>query len=893
MKQKVLLILILFGLFLIPTLVNARTSCDDYCERGIYYSDGSYNTRTEECDYATETCDYGCDTKTIGCESAPELDCDSYCSGSVYYYNGAYNSRSQDCDYTTETCDYGCDTNGCESAPERAQADLDIKRISSSTQDYREGRTVIFYAEIENTGESPTEESEAMWYVDDVPYKEEGIPSMQSFESKRFSMRWKPEKKGDYKIKFVLDYKRIIPEKTRNNNEETFKIGVLAEQEIILGKPKIPEPPKIPPKNQTSPEPGTGIAMGLARPSTSNSLNAYAAYVSNVPVEWEINDLNFGLELRMTNDFNAYLPNVMEINCKEEGGVKKLAGWNFDTNSCYGDLNSFNCNNLVNEKCLEIPVQFYLNSSNQQIEAVWSVDTNQIFFDADEGNEIITRTEKGGQVIIVDSVFDENYDSEKGSSGSGSAYRIAFDSDEDGVADQYDNCPEISNPDQSDIDGDGMGDVCDDDMDNDGCNNLIDKHPEVFSIDNGEGDGLANDCDNCPGVSNIAQEDSDFDGLGDKCDNCKFIINPVQEDFNNDGEGDFCDCDDGVAGPYEIGADCGGVCENECPICMPYQISGDSSDKIDIVFLRDNSYTANLSEFQDAIQKMIDNGYGADSLIKDNLDKFNFWYHEGIANYYEGNNKSQNGICSNSKYEFPASYSSYSPYGCAFADVSIFMFDGDGRGCASGNKFAFKFLETDTLVHETGHALFNLKDEYCCDGGYAQKADNPNNFESKNKCEDYANDQGLDPDHCFLFCPKTKYWPASAEQISLCEDYYLNSEKPEKIKHCNCTATAENYSFNPNLCVSGADPADVSPYWHKFWTRRDLTNMNDLTITSPNWWFNRGTFKATCNFNAEGWWLLDASPYNDNYLGECRMKSGPTFNDTCKIGVLDVLSEYP
>lgn len=51
------------------------------------------------------------------------------------------------------------------------------------------------------------------------------------------------------------------------------------------------------------------------------------------------------------------------------------------------------------------------------------------------------------------------------------------DSDQDGTADGCDLCPWIPGP-HGDIDGDGIGDECDNDRDGDGCTNWADQHPD-------------------------------------------------------------------------------------------------------------------------------------------------------------------------------------------------------------------------------------------------------------------------------------------------------------------------------------------------------------------------------------------------------------------------------
>jgi hypothetical protein len=143
------------------------------------------------------------------------------------------------------------------------------------------------------------------------------------------------------------------------------------------------------------------------------------------------------------------------------------------------------------------------------------------------------------------------------------------DTDVDGLSNSADNCPNVSNPDQADLDQDNLGDVCDPDDDNDGVNDDVDNCPVDANSDqaNNDGDaqgdvcdpdddndGVADGADNCPFASNGDQLDTDADGLGNACDadddndgvldgadNCPLVGNFDQADFDRDGRGDVCD----------------------------------------------------------------------------------------------------------------------------------------------------------------------------------------------------------------------------------------------------------------------------------------------------------------------------------------------------------------
>ena len=51
---------------------------------------------------------------------------------------------------------------------------------------------------------------------------------------------------------------------------------------------------------------------------------------------------------------------------------------------------------------------------------------------------------------------------------------VILDTDSDGTADNADSCTLIANPDQYDSDGDGYGNMCDGDLNNDGDTNTLD-----------------------------------------------------------------------------------------------------------------------------------------------------------------------------------------------------------------------------------------------------------------------------------------------------------------------------------------------------------------------------------------------------------------------------------
>lgn len=112
---------------------------------------------------------------------------------------------------------------------------------------------------------------------------------------------------------------------------------------------------------------------------------------------------------------------------------------------------------------------------------------------------------------------------------------LSADTDHDGISDQQDNCGTHENQNQVDDDGDGVGNVCDDDRDGDGTFNEADLCPDVARTRHNDldDDGVGDDCD----------DDMDGDSIINQNDTCPRRANLLQDDRDEDEDGVFVECD--------------------------------------------------------------------------------------------------------------------------------------------------------------------------------------------------------------------------------------------------------------------------------------------------------------------------------------------------------------
>ena len=168
----------------------------------------------------------------------------------------------------------------------------------------------------------------------------------------------------------------------------------------------------------------------------------------------------------------------------------------------------------------------------------------------DDGDTVLDVDEAAGCALVADCDSDgtgdeldtfpldasENSDND----GDGLGDNSDIDDDNDGVSDAYDWAP-FNASEWRDFDGDGLGDNYDTDDDDDGVADIEDAFPydssESADTDSdGVGDNMDSDDDN-DGVD-------DYDSTGAQLDNCRMTVNTDQANNDGDTSGDLCDDDD-------------------------------------------------------------------------------------------------------------------------------------------------------------------------------------------------------------------------------------------------------------------------------------------------------------------------------------------------------------
>lgn len=151
---------------------------------------------------------------------------------------------------------------------------------------------------------------------------------------------------------------------------------------------------------------------------------------------------------------------------------------------------------------------------------------------------------------------------------------------------------------------------------------------------------------------------------------------------------------------------------------------------LDLAFIGATDLSAD--QLRMALHKVVDMFFTYDE-IRDHRAFYNFYYSRVQGKYLQGCQFTQPGNMAQLE---------------ATSDAIVFFHQADLRDCRVGKSISSEIDSQASLIHETGHALFDLQDEYCCDSSYQEQGCAANLWSSLTSCQAAASALGYPSSAC-------------------------------------------------------------------------------------------------------------------------------------------------
>lgn len=164
---------------------------------------------------------------------------------------------------------------------------------------------------------------------------------------------------------------------------------------------------------------------------------------------------------------------------------------------------------------------------------------------------------------------------------------------------------------------------------------------------------------------------------------------------------------------------------------IPVRVKGRPIDRFDVVFIPDRDIS--VESFRSQLTSVVRDRYFKYPIIETGRGFYNFYYSGQQGDYENG--------CA---FTNPSNMANLT----AVADAVVFLHIADLRDCKFGRRVSSEINNDKSMIHETGHILFGLQDEYCCDSSYSPQACVPNLWSSEQRCKTAAPTIGQPANSC-------------------------------------------------------------------------------------------------------------------------------------------------